>query len=325
MKLFAATTILLETVIGQRDVFTGLDDYTFTDYEEPGLDGASYDTADLAYGDYEYGAQTDEERLRPQKKDKDDDAAALTTFGDYTENYLNAAAAANDYDFNNQYEFTDYTAGENVESLVAAEMANEEMATGVGGGGDSGDSGGSGRPIVPGNGGREFQGNDGGGRMCFSCQTYSLTDCVDNGGMVTCGTQGAAGYCAVQIRQVNGVLKHIRMGCVDDDYCHAINNFGAPGGWAAKHDRCRPKFSENVQIFSWTGRWKTESSCETCYYANDGTSDGSHDWGVLLDKNLDIITIKANGAAVGSYGKTNLLEWDRVDFVDGIGGLPVPP
>merc|ERR1712127_1088675 len=97
----------------------------------------------------------------------------------------------------------------------------------------------------------------------------TLETCNNFGMPMNCLDQGEGDYCQVNIRRVNGVIRHFQSRCAQADTCDSIDNFVDPtGAMPSRNDHCIPQ--------TWLGsNWGNtrrmagrESVCSICHYTS---------------------------------------------------------
>jgi len=110
---------------------------------------------------------------------------------------------------------------------------------------------------------------------CWTCDATgadsasTLETCNNFGMPMNCLDQGEGDYCQVNIRRVNGVIRHFQSRCAQADTCDSIDNFVDPtGAMPSRNDHCIPQ--------TWLGsNWGNtrrmagrESVCSICHYTS---------------------------------------------------------
>lgn len=296
----------------------GLDD-DFIDFIEDGggLDGADYALDGADYSDYYYDDSNEDGRSRPGAEVLDS---------------LREAAAAsipmiNTYEYIDPPEIYDYR---DYDSSAYADLKDEPITapddSSVDGLTDNAD--GARRPVgstlvqqglkqLVGAHFDEF-GVSSTGYSCYTVHaigrdTASTVTAFSSGSVEDCRGQGNGDYCKIEVRTLAGQVRQISTGCAQADYCSGIRNFGDTDNTSpfvpepSRSDECRPLSHKTGATFMINKRFKFgESVCRTCFYPNDGTTDGSSNHGLFIDAGN--IFIK-NGAA--KLHSTSITAWKR--------------
>jgi len=149
--------------------------------------------------------------------------------------------------------------------------------------------------------------------------TAGTLSALASGTAQDCRGKGNGDFCFLEVRTQNGKVRQISTGCAQADYCSGIRNFGDTDSPfvpdPTRADQCKPTTHSGGNTFMLNKRYKFgESVCRTCFYTNDGSTDGSNRIGLLLTgSDLFILDGAETPAALHTESVTT---WDREMWYD---------
>jgi len=149
--------------------------------------------------------------------------------------------------------------------------------------------------------------------------TASTVTAFSSGSVKDCRSQGDGDYCKIEVRTQAGQVRQIITGCAQADYCSGIQNFGDADNAVpfipepSRADECKPTTYLTGNTFMLNKRFKfSESVCRTCFFTNDGTTDGSSSHGLFIDSGNIYIR---NGPSSNLH-TTSITAWKREMWYD---------